>query len=207
MINLIFDYETTSQDPFRCGIVNCAYFLFDTDRFVSDNPYTFSELTASVKCDKLDLPAQKKAGYHFDKETINWWMKQDVNVRNQLLPSENDISRQSHTSNLKKYISNVKLTKWWSRGNTFDPVILTVLDAEADTAIFNILKFWNVRDVRTYVDSKFDFSTRTDFIPFEDVEAWNKVFEKHISVHDVSADVLRMQQIVRAENGLPLVNS
>ncbi len=206
MINFIFDYETMSQDPTRCALVNCAYFVFDTDRFTSSDPYTFKELISEVKLDKFSVPDQKRAGYLIDKDSVDFWMKQTPEVRNQCVPSDDDITRQAHVQNLKSYISGKKVSRWWSRGNTFDPVILKTLDDETGIGIFDILRFWNVRDVRTFVDAKFNFSTRSDFPPFEDTKKWNEVFKKHISIHDVSADIMRMQQIIRAEAELELVN-
>jgi hypothetical protein len=120
--------------------------------------------------------------------------------------TNNDISRDEHAFNLKTYISGPKISRWWSRGNTFDPVIMKDIDDKSGAGIFEILRFWNVRDVRTFIDTKFGFSTRTDFCPFPDEKKWNSVFVKHNCVHDVSADILRMQSIARAEQDMELVN-
>ena len=61
---------------------------------------------------------------------------------------------------------------------------------------------WKVRDVRTFIDAKFDFSTRSGFVPLADEKYWNEAFVAHDSTHDVAADVLRLQAIYRAENDL-----
>lgn len=206
MNHFIHDYETLGQNPINCVLVNCAYFIFDSDRFLTNNPYTHEELITTIKLDKFSVEDQKNAGYVIDPDTVKWWMKQDEEVRKQCLPSKVDISRIRHTHNIKDYITNQKISRWWTRGNTFDPVILKELDDKAMTGIFEILRFWNVRDIRTFVDTKFNFKSRSDFNPFEDNKKWNKIFKKHNSVHDVSADILRMQQIFRAENGLSLVD-
>lgn len=195
-----------AQDPTRCALVNCAYHVFDTDRFISTNPYTFSELLKEIQLDKFSVINEKKAGFVIEKDTVDFWQKQTEEVRAQCHPSDQDISREQHVLKLKNYISGKKISRWWSRGNTFDPVILKTIDDEYQTGIFNILRFWNVRDIRTFIDSKFEFKTRTDFDPFTDTKKWKSVFKKHISTHDVAADIMRMQQIIRAENELELIN-
>ena len=59
-----------------------------------------------------------------------------------------------------------------------------------------------VRDMRTYIDAKFDFETKNGFCPVSDDEAWDRTFKAHDSSWDVLADVLRLQAIVRAENDM-----
>jgi hypothetical protein len=70
------------------------------------------------------------------------------------------------------------------------------------TAFDNVLKFWKVRDVRTHIDAKFNYTTRSGFVPVADEDYWNKAFIAHDSTHDVAADILRLQAIHRAENDL-----
>ena len=67
------------------------------------------------------------------------------------------------------------------------------------------LRWWRVRDIRTWIDAKFDFSTKNGFVPIADVEYWENTFIGHDSTHDVAADVLRLQAIHRAENELEQV--
>ena len=97
-----------------------------------------------------------------------------------------------------------KIDYWWSRGNSFDPVILfRLMNAYGQDKLMNeYLKFWKVRDIRTYIDAKFDFSTRSGFVPLADEGYWERTFVAHDSSHDVAADVLRLQAICRAENDL-----
>ena len=65
--------------------------------------------------------------------------------------------------------------------------------------------FWRVRDTRTFIDAKFNFSTKNGFVPVADTEYWEAAFEEHNSIHDISADIMRLQAIHRAENGLEQV--
>lgn len=64
------------------------------------------------------------------------------------------------------------------------------------------LRFYKVRDVRTYIDAKFNFTTKSGFVPLADEKYWGETFVAHDSSHDVAADVLRLQAIFRAENDL-----
>ena len=77
------------------------------------------------------------------------------------------------------------------------------MESQGQSKLMNeYLKFWKVRDVRTFIDAKFDFSTRSGFVPLADEKYWNEAFVAHDSTHDVAADVLRLQAIYRAENDL-----
>ena len=59
-----------------------------------------------------------------------------------------------------------------------------------------------VRDMRTYIDAKFNFDTANGFCPIADQQKWDRAFKKHDSSWDVLADVLRLQAIARAENDM-----
>ena len=93
---------------------------------------------------------------------------------------------------------------WWSRGNTFDPVILNRLMLATDNmpTLDQYLKFYKVRDVRSHIDAKFDYTTRNGFVPVSDESYWSTAFIAHDSSHDVAADVMRLQTIYRAENDM-----
>ena len=69
------------------------------------------------------------------------------------------------------------------------------------------LKYWAVRDTRTYIDAKFDFKQKNGFIPFADEQRWEQMFKAHDSSWDILADVLRMQAIRRAEEDLEQVTT
>jgi hypothetical protein len=68
------------------------------------------------------------------------------------------------------------------------------------------LRWWRVRDTRTWIDAKFNFSQKNGFIPVADTDYWAKYFVAHDSTHDVAADILRLQAIHRAEHDLEQVN-
>lgn len=200
--DFILDFETIGQNVLKCPLIDVAYVAFDWDRFLSD-PYSFEELTSMVQTDKFDVKAQTDNGCSFSQSDLKWWQSQSKEAQKNLLPSDNDLTLDEFCVNIFAYLRSVgKINYWWSRGNTFDPVLLErVMHQTGNHLLMNeYLKWWRVRDIRTYIDAKFDFSTRSGFVPVADETYWSNAFIGHDSTHDVAADVLRLQAIHRAEN-------
>ena len=205
--DFILDFETIGQNVLKCPIIDVAYVAFDWDRFLTD-PYSFEELASLVKTDKLSVADQMTRMCSFTKSDLAWWEGQSEAAKNKILPKENDLTIEEFSVNIFKYLREVgKINYWWSRGNTFDPVLLerVMNDLDQHLLMNEYLKWWRVRDVRTWIDAKFDFSTRSGFIPVADEDYWSKAFVGHDSTHDVAADILRLQAIHRAENDLEQV--
>jgi hypothetical protein len=203
--NFIFDMETIGANVMVCPVVDMAYTTFVWQRFI-DKPYTFEELVDSVKTVKLSVVDQmKNYNCSFKKEDVQWWEKLPKHARDKIKASSSDLTVVDFCATILKYFrERESIDYWWSRGNTFDPVILDRLmkaTGNAD-ACNQYLQFWKVRDVRTYIDAKFNFSTKSGFVPLADEKYWNETFVAHDSSHDVAADVLRLQAIFRAENDL-----
>jgi hypothetical protein len=204
--HFILDYETMGQDVFKVPVINCSYFIFDWARFTSDEPYTFNELIKSIKFDKMQVEPQVKAGCSFNKRDLQWWMDQGEEAQKQIKPSAQDIPVSKFVENLYTYVKGTKIKRWWSRSNTFDPLLLArnfmdhpLMDRDE---MHEILPYWLVRDIRTYIDTQFNFTPpRNDFCPIDDEALWEQYFVKHNSVHDVAADILRLQKIDRTVNG------
>jgi hypothetical protein len=100
---------------------------------------------------------------------------------------------------LNMLYSNPTAKYWWSRSNTFDPIILYRLATDVNRMddISNRLKHWNVRDTRTFIDAKLSFAPNvTSFV----LDEWKEKFEAHNSIHDVAIDVMRLQKLTQAEN-------
>lgn len=120
----------------------------------------------------------------------------------------NDLNALQFMEKLIDYLrSEGKIDYWWSRSNSFDPVILDRIaqNANKTSLLGDHLKYWAVRDTRTFIDAKFDFKVpggKNGFVPVSDIAKWEYNFKAHDSKHDVAADVLRLQTIVRAEADL-----
>lgn len=208
-INFIIDFETMGQDVLEVPILDAAYMTFDWSRFTSSNPYTFEELTSTMPAMKVDVKEQvEKYGCKFTQRDVQWWADQGPEQKKKIQPSPNDLTLNEFCDNLLKYIEQHKVGIWWSRGNSFDPTLLhRAMKSTGNLERINeALKFWNVRDTRTYIDAKFDFSIRNTLCPVPSKDKWKQVFKGHDSTHDVAADILRLQAIVRGENDLTQVD-
>lgn len=201
--HFILDYETMGQDVFTIPVINCAYVVFDWDRFTSDKPYTFNELIHSIRQDKFNFKEQIEAGSKFKKRDLDWWMSQGEEAKKQIMPSSADITVKQFCDNIISYLDSVKVSRWWSRSNTFDPILLhrNFNDFSSREELDRVLPFWLIRDIRTYIDTRYDFRLKKNgFCPIDDEDLWNKHFIPHNSIHDVAADILRLQRIERVLN-------
>ena len=205
--DFILDIETIGQNVRVCPVIDIAYTTFDWGRFDAD-PYSFEELVSIIHVDKLDVSDQCARGASFTKEDLKWWSQQSKEAQSNIKPREGDLTIEEFSANIFKYLREAgKVEYWWSRGNTFDPVILEriMVDLSQHHLMNEYLKWWRIRDVRTWIDAKFDFKTKNGFVPVADVEYWNSAFVGHDSKHDVAADILRLQAIYRAERDLDQV--
>lgn len=207
--HFILDFETLGQDVFHIPILDCSYTVFDWDRFTSSNPYTLEELVQNTEKDKLVVASQvKEFGAKYTQSDIDWWLAQSETAKKVLKPSSADIRIEKFIEKFTNYLNfmsnNAPINYWWSRANTFDPIILqrwATLAGKQDE-IGRLLKFWLVRDTRTFIDAKLNFPKKNGFVPLADEEYWNKTFVHHDSRFDVAADILRLQTITRLENDM-----
>lgn len=207
--HFIFDFETMSQNLQTGVLLDCSYVVFDWDRFCIDDGYTFYELEEIVRRVKFDVQYQvKHLGYTIDKSTLEWWKSQPGAVRDKIQPSSGDVTPEWFLEDLGDYLEDTPghLKYWWSRSNTFDPIILWRLTDNLTHSgkVPKHLSHWKIRDTRTFIDAKTNFGLKNNngFVPVEGDDEWNRVFEKHNSSHDIIADILRLQTLTRIENGL-----
>jgi len=207
--DFIIDFESIGQNVMKCPVVDAAWATFYWDRFL-DDPYSFEELTSQVTTVKFSVKEQlDKYGCSFTKDDVKWWDRQAIEAKRKLKPSKNDLTLQEFSSIMFKYLREEgKIEYWWSRGNTFDPVLMERIMNNLDQHLLmnEYLRWWRVRDIRTWIDAKFNFSTKSGFIPVADEDYWAKYFVAHDSTHDVAADIMRLQAIHRAEHDLEQVS-
>ena len=199
--NLIFDFETLGTnliDGFP--ILDIAYFTFDADRFIH-KPYTFEELTNDIQYVKFNVADYCMTyGYKPEKSTVDWWSNQDKVVRDKIKPKDTDVSVLEFADRFLAYLDETQPNFWWSRGNTFDPIIMYRIfnDLKRSDEFNKFCPHWAVRDVRTFIDTKFDFNPKikNGFV----LPEWTEKFNAHDSVHDVAVDILRLQTIIKAQS-------
>lgn len=207
MNHLIIDFETMGKKATECAVIDCSVMVFNWERFLND-PYTIASISETKRF-KLSIADQvKNYGWKIEKSTLQFWEEQELEVRAKITPKKDDLTVKEFVKQFHEFlVESPKIGYWWSRSNTFDPIILARI-FEADDKLLHLeeyLKYWRVRDTRTHIDAKLNFPKENGFVPITDEDQWNKVFKKHDSSWDVLADVLRLQQIYRAENDLDLV--
>lgn len=202
------DFETFGTNVNDCAVIDCSFFVFDTEKMISKEPYTTKSIVDIKKC-KLSVKNQvDKYGWKVYNDTIKFWQSQAKEVQKLISPRQSDITLEQFSIELFNTLNQSgKINCWWTRSSSFDPPIMWRLmkAVNMDTAFNEHLPHWKHRDTRTFIDAKLDFPAVNGFIPVEDTEFWNKVFQKHNSSWDVLADILRMQAIFRAENDLEMV--
>lgn len=140
-----------------------------------------------------------------EQGVLDFWAEQSKEVRTRIKPTVNDLTLPEFVSNFHNFLIENPVGYWWTRGNAFDPVILERLFSLVGKKehLNEYLKYWKVRDTRTYIDTKFNFENeKNSFCPIQDEALWESTFKKHDSSWDILADVLRMQAITRAENDM-----
>ena len=205
MKDLIIDFETMGTEPTNCAVVDVSAMVFDWDRFTSDNPYTTKDIVETVRF-KLSVQDQvKNYDYLVEQSVLEFWSNQSKEVRARVKPRPDDLTVEEFVKRFHDFIIDSGVKHWWSRSNTFDPVILTRLfDSQGKKEhLYGYLKYYLVRDTRTYIDAKFNFENKKNgFCPVADEELWESTFKAHDSSWDILADVLRLQAIIRAENDM-----
>lgn len=207
--HFIFDYETFGQDVNKCAIIDCSYVAFEWDRFTSDEPYTIDELLSNIKTSKLDVKKQvTDHGFIVEKSSVEWWGTQGGVAREKIKPLPTDLSLEQYIEDILSYSERYRIKYWWSRANTFDPIILArcVEKLGQKKRMDACLPFWGIRDTRTFIDAKLSFKNpKNGFVPIKNEALWNTSFQHHSSAHDIMADVLRLQTLIRLENNLDIL--
>ena len=195
MNSCIYDFETLGQDVFDAVAVNLAVLKFDEGRFVK-NPYKFEELVDSCKLIKFNVEEQvKEYGRKIQQSTLDWWMQQDKSVQKQIRPSKDDVSISELYEFLSLDIQIQKCDKVYTRGNTFDPILLSSLLRHFQQ--IDPTKWWVIRDTRSLFEGMtYGHNIKSTFIP----EGLEENFIAHDPCHDVAMDVMRFQYLVRLLN-------
>jgi len=205
MKHLILDFETFGTDTSNCVVIDCSAMVFEPGRFCSGSPYTLASIREPKKF-KLSVADQvENYNYKIEQDTLEFWQEQPKHVRANIKPRDTDITVKEFTEQFLDYLTpHGKIDYWWSRSNSFDPIILWRLfeSQNALNKIHEYLPHWSLRDTRTWIDAKLDYPKKNGFMPLADEAKWNQTFMHHDSSWDILADVLRLQAIARAENDM-----
>lgn len=208
--DLVIDFETMGQNESNCAVVDCSALFFEWGRFTSNNPYTFEELLSKTRRFKLNVRQQvEEYKSVVEEETIKFWQTTDPETKARIAPLKTDLSVSQFCNQfIEMLASTKKVDYWWSRSNNFDPpIIWRLMRTAGKYHDFNqYIMFHRLRDIRTFIDAKFDFNTVNGFVPVSDEAYWSSTFKPHNSQHDIAADVMRLQTITRIENDMEQPN-
>lgn len=194
---IIYDFETLGQKAWSAPVLSMGILTFDEKRLVSDNPYTFAELLGVSTNVKFDVKSQvEDLGRVIEPDTLQWWSEQSSEAQAVLKPSVDDMNIFDFPSFLNDYVKNAGFTRsFYSRGNNFDPVLIETLCVALNQN--NPIPFYLNRDTRTEINLIFnllEIKEKDSFIP-DGVDKPD--FVAHSAVHDIAADVMRLQHVRR----------
>ena len=189
-MNLIYDFETLSQNAFNGAVINIAALQFDPARFL-ENAYEFEELVEECQFIKFDVHEQvMKYGRKVEQSTIDWWKQQSKEAQRQLTPSPVDQSIDVLYDFMVRDLDYENMKAVWTRGNSFDPVLLDSILIATNKPKFK--NWWAIRDTRSFLDGLlYGSNIKNSFIP----DGLNVVL--HDPRYDISLDVYRMQTVIR----------
>jgi len=188
----IFDFETLSQEQTNGVVLSMAMLNFAESRFTGDIPYTFDELVQNTKMIKFNVEEQvKKYNREINRDTLTWWSEQGELAKQQLKPSEDDVSI-DQLYNFFIVNKSVNVKKVYTRGNTFDPIFLEYIMRQTNSPM--PYDWWEVRDTRSLIEGlSWGSDLKHSFIP-DGCEN----FIAHNPKHDIAMDVMRLQVLVQS---------
>ena len=200
------DFETMGDDVLEpCAAIDMSIIVGDTDKMLSENPYSCKDIVLAKRF-KLSIADQvTNYGFVVQDSAVNFWQEVSPAARKHIKPSKEDLTVEQFINELINHLNSIgKFDYWFSRGNTFDPIILQRLfKVVGKTYTFKeYFRYNRVQDMRTHINAKMDNPVTTNIIPIQDDQFWKSVFVEHDSSWDVLADLLRYQTILRLENDL-----
>lgn len=190
----VFDVETLSVES-TCVVLSCAMtYMGDIDENTEDSlEEVYSDLLENKTLYiKFLAKEQIDAGRHVSKSTLEWWKKQDADIRALAFnPSKEDVTVDVGVRRINNFMRKFgydgKNTIIWIRG-TLDQMAIDSLCKWFE--VEPITSFANWRDVRTAVDLLAETSNkgychlRKHFNP--------DIVKKHDPRHDCCYDALML---------------
>lgn len=186
-----------SQNVQRGAIISIGFLFFDDRVFNQSSSYTYNDLLANSHYMKFDVKEQvEKYNRIVDKSTLQFWKEQPKEVQEMVGPLPNDLP----LTRLVETFDNIDWTsikRVYTRGNTFDPIILDHVYQSFGLKDQFPFDWWKVRDTRSLIEGmSWGTDIRNDFIPPEPEGLESKI-NLHNPVDDIILDVLRMQYMVQ----------
>ena len=192
---LIIDFETLG-DSKSCAVLCLAMYKFNEDNFLK-NPYNFMDIVEESKFIKFNVEEQvSKYDRVIEKGTLEWWSKLPSEARSVLNPSSDDVSISELWNIFTDYTSGMDFKKVYSRGNSYDPIIMENLFHVTGYGV--PYPWWTIRDTRSTIEGmSWGSGLKNNFI----VEECKDQFVAHDARHDIAMDVMRLQTLVQTVYG------
>lgn len=196
---LIGDCETMGVNE-NSVILDFSFVAVDFNKRLD---YTQDELRElSVKW-KFDAKEQLDRGRTVDQDTMEWWRKQDKDVRQRcVLPSEHDVSLYSLFDRLKEYLRDNDFSNrgpkasnfWFATRGELEPKVIHHIYQQNGSSLQQegFYDYYRWRDVRTMLH--FLTGTENGYLSVSDE---CKGIQKHDSRDDIILDCLQMQKALR----------
>jgi len=134
-MDIMLDLESLGTRP------DCAILTLGAIKF---NPYVLDDFGDSLYL-RIDVDEQLALGREVQEDTLQWWMKQAEDVREEALGEGNRVSLESMYKQLNRFV--VGVTNIWCQGPAFDIVILENIYRQCGWP--TPWQFWQIRDSRT----------------------------------------------------------
>jgi DNA polymerase III epsilon subunit-like protein len=141
MTDIMLDLETLSTEP-NATILTIGAIKFNR----ADNLKCLEDMDTFYR--RISITSCKKLGLHIDKNTEQWWEKQDDDAKYEAIHNKDRVSIKKALKEFNAWFGNSKYL--WSHGDDFDCVILG--EAMKACNIETPWMFWNTRDTRTLFD-------------------------------------------------------
>jgi hypothetical protein len=134
-MDIMLDLESLGTRP------DCAILTLGAIKF---NPYVLDDFGDSLYL-RIDVDEQLALGREVQEDTLQWWMKQAEDVREEALGEGDRVSLESMYKQLNRFV--VGVTNIWCQGPAFDIVILENIYRQCGWP--TPWQFWQIRDSRT----------------------------------------------------------
>lgn len=134
-MDVMLDLETLGTRP------DCVILTLGAVKF---NPYT-ADMPGPGLYLRPDVDEQISRGREVQEETVEWWLKQAEDVREEALGTEGRVSIEQMYRELNRFLVGVE--NIWAQGPVFDIAILENLYRQYGWP--TPWQFWQIRDSRT----------------------------------------------------------
>ena len=134
-MDCMLDLESLGTRP-DCAILTLGAIKFD--------PYNLDKFGDGIYF-RIDVDEQLALGREVQEDTLEWWMRQAEDVREEALGESDRISLTSMYQQLNRFL--VGVNNIWCQGPAFDIVILENIYRQMSWP--TPWQFWQIRDSRT----------------------------------------------------------